>query len=114
MVHVHSHLLQEQKDTRQEVPKSLVIDQLLLDCLSDLHPLWLLHVLLVDCAVEGQLEMGYVLELRVIFVLRIDEVLNFSHLELPHPDESVSRGDFVTEAQSDLRRSEGQSSSVEL
>ena len=64
--------------------------------------------------VEWQFEMGYMLEFRVAFVVRIDEVLDLSHLELPHSDQAVSWGDLVSESETDLGCSEGQSSSIEL
>ena len=86
MLHIHSHFLQEQEDPSKEVTKGLVIDQLLLNCLADLHPLRLFHVLLMIRTVEWQFDMSYILELGVVLVLRVDEVLNLCHLELPHSD----------------------------
>lgn len=86
MLHIHSYFLQEQKDPSQEVSKGFIIDQLLVNSLADLHPLWFLHVLLMCRTVEWQFDMRYMFEFRVIFVLRVDEVLDLSHLELPHSD----------------------------
>lgn len=86
MIHINSHLLQEQKYPSQEVSKGFVIDQLLLDCFSELHPFWFLHVLLMCCTVEWQFKMGYVFEFRVGFVLRVHEVFDFGHLELSNSD----------------------------
>lgn len=58
--------------------------------------------------------MSYVFELRVFFILWIDEMLNLSHLELSNSDKPVSRSDFISKSKSDLSSSEGKSSSIEL
>ena len=58
--------------------------------------------------------MSDALEFGVAFVLRVNKVLNFCHLELTHSDQTVSRSNFVPKSKTNLSSSERQSSSVEL
>lgn len=114
MADIDSYFLEEEEDAGQEIAQGLIIDDLLLNGLSQIKPFEVLDGLLVGGAVEGQLEMGHALELGVSFVLRIHEVLDLRHLELPHSHQPVSRRDLVPKSQADLCSCEGEPSSVEL
>lgn len=58
--------------------------------------------------------MGNVFELGVPFILGIHEILDLSHLELAYSHQTISRGNLVSEAETDLASTEGHSAAVEL
>lgn len=53
-------------------------------------------------------------EFRMLFILGVNEVLYFGHLELSYSDKSVSWGNFISKTKSDLSSSKRKSSSIEL
>lgn len=56
--------------------------------------------------------MGDILEPFVAFVKRVNEMLDFSHLELSDSQQGVSGGNFVSESQTDLSSGKWKSASI--
>ena len=112
VVGVKSDVLQEKEDSDEEVTEGFVVDDFLFNGLTDGDPFWLTHVLLNFSTVKWELDVSDVLELLMAFILWIDKVFNFSHLELSYSQQGISWSDFVSESQTDLGSSKGQSSSI--
>lgn len=58
--------------------------------------------------------MSDIFKFGMTFVLRINEVLNLSHLELSHSYQTISRCNLVPKAKTDLTGTEGNSTTIEL
>lgn len=70
--------------------------------------------LLVDSGEQWYLHVFHAAELGVGFVIRIHEMLNFSHSELTDSKETLLGVNFVTEAETDLGCCEGHAAVVEV
>jgi hypothetical protein len=97
-----------------EVGQGLVVDDALLDGLTDAHVDGLAVRDLVFSGEEGESLVFVVLELAKGLVLRVDEVLDFGEGELSDPEETGPGGDFVSEAETDLGTTEGDATAVVL
>mmetsp|Transcript_49451 Transcript_49451/g.127452 ORF Transcript_49451/g.127452 Transcript_49451/m.127452 type:complete len:204 (+) Transcript_49451:1224-1835(+) len=100
------------------VAECLVLDHARFHCLSDGHCDHLAFVVLSQlgvCREKGDLHILYVLKFIVLSTrLGIEKVLNFSHLELTHSEETGTGGDLISICVADLCRSERKLASTEL
>ncbi|KAI9910623.1 hypothetical protein PsorP6_000747 [Peronosclerospora sorghi] len=59
-----------------------------------------------------ELQVFHTRKFRVAFILRVDEKLNFSLLELTHTQESSTRRDLIAKSATDLGAAEGNLASI--
>lgn len=88
------------------------MDSLVVDSFTNLDPFKSSSIDLGRLGQKWKFHVTVVLEFRVRLVGRVNEMLNFSHLELSDSQKSVPRSDFVTETQTNLGRGKRHSSTV--
>jgi hypothetical protein len=87
----------------------------LADGLADRHLLELGPALLLDTlGQEHDLDVANLVKAGVRLLVRVDKVLDFSHRELAHAEETLPGGNFVAERAANLGRGEGHAAVVEL
>ncbi|KAF3806253.1 putative glycine--tRNA ligase [Colletotrichum gloeosporioides] len=116
LCHVDTDLGQEQVDAGEEVAEGLVVDDLVLDGVANLH---LAHVGLareLGVAVEqGELDVLDLDEAGVLLAaLGVDKVLNLGHEELADSQQATSRGNLVSVGAADGGGGEGHLLHVEV
>lgn len=112
---VQTNVLEINVDLIHKVAESFVIDETCLDSLADLNLFSpIVSFLLLFSAQQRQLGVGNIFELGMAFILRIYKVLNLCELELSDPNESISRCNLISEAETNSASTKGYSSSIEL
>jgi hypothetical protein len=82
LVRVDADLDQEEVDTAKEITESLVVNNTLCDSVADGHDGDFSAAIELDVGGQNvQLDIFNIIESRVVFVVGVDEVLNFSHSE---------------------------------
>ncbi|KAI6772111.1 hypothetical protein HG530_003069 [Fusarium avenaceum] len=99
LAHIYTNLLQEQVDSCNEVTQSLVINKTFLHSLANLDsPGSGLAGQLGITVKKNKLNILNLVESGVLLAtLRVDEVLDLSHKELTHSQQTSTRGDLVSE-----------------
>jgi hypothetical protein len=130
LVLVHTDRPQEERSTSKVVAESLVVHNLLLDCLADGHVDESASDELRVAGEELQLKVCYRRKLRMVFAItanlrqsqlrkkntsgRSYKVFDLGHLELAHAEETRSRRDLITERETNLRGGKRQLPAVKL
>lgn len=70
--------------------------------------------LLMFSTVKRYFDMCDFFEFRMTFILRVNKVLYFCHLELSYSYQTISRSNFISEAETDLSSSKRKTTAVEL
>lgn len=95
-----------------EIGKGLIVNNALFDSLADCHFNGLTIASLVVSGEEGEDLVFIVLEFGEGLVLWVNEVLNFGEGEFSDSEETRSGGDFVSETETDLGTTEGNTTTV--
>lgn len=112
---VESNFFQVSKDFVEIIAQSFIVDKTCFDSFTDLNPFGCFNsFFLTFFAEEGEFMMSDIFKFWMTFVLRINEVLNLSHLELSHSYQTISRCNLVPKAKTDLTGTEGNSTTIEL
>jgi len=86
----------EQVDSSQEITNHLIGDQSLLNSFFQSKHLWSWRIGLGFSIINWDNQILDGVEFWMIFRLWVDEIFDFSHLELSHSQKSISWGNFVS------------------